>query len=306
MGEPNKNNNPLVSIITVNFNQPEVTMELIESINNSLYKNIEILIVDNGSSTSRIRSLIKGHHKIILITSDRNLGFAGGNNLGASYSKGKYLFFINNDAEVGPDTIGNLVRALINDSDVGMVSPKIMYSHSPGIIQYAGSTGMSQFTLRNHHIGNKQKDEGQFDFAIDTPFGHGAAMMVPRTILKRVGVMTEDYFLYYEELDWCTRIKEGGFTIRFVPNATVYHKESISTGKNSPLKIYYLTRNRILYARKNLKGSRLYIALSYILFISVPRNTIYFLFNFKKLKAYYAALIWNVSGERIDFKPFNN
>jgi GT2 family glycosyltransferase len=112
--------------------------------------------------------------------------------------------------------------------------------------------------------------------------------------------------LYYEEMDWCEKIKSAGFKIRYIPSSVVYHKESMSTGKDSPLKIYYLNRNRILYARRNLKGLQLLTSILYLVLISIPKNTISFLGDLKKLKAYYQSIIWNLTNKiNINYKPYS-
>lgn len=130
------------------------------------------------------------------------------------------------------------------ESSIPMVSPKIRFYYAPDTIQYAGYTPFSPVTLRQHLIGYREKDSGQYDQARETFSIHGAAMMVPRSVVKEVGMMSELYFLYYEEHDWVERIKRAGYKIFYVPESLVFHKESISTGKESQLKTYYITRNR--------------------------------------------------------------
>jgi len=187
-----------------------------------------------------------------------------------------------------------------------MVSPKIKFYYDNNVIQYAGSTGMSRFTLRNAHVGNKQEDKGQYNKECYTDYGHGAAMMVPRKIIDSIGGMNEVYFLYYEELDWCERIRKSGLKIKYIPEATVFHKESISTGKDSALKVYYLTRNRILFARKNLRGFHKYISYLYMFFVSVPKNIVKNINDLKKLKDFLYGLLWNLPIKYFKINPYKN
>lgn len=292
-----KENQSLVSIITVNYNQSEVTCELLESLKKITYKNIEIIVVDNGSKEDSQNNMLKKYDFIKLIRSQKNLGYAGGNNLGIKAAKGEYCLFINNDTEVDSGFIEPLVECFEKDTTIGMVSPKIKFFHSPDTIQYAGYSPMNQFTLRQELIGYHRVDNGQFDKGGVTHSIHGAAMMVPMKIIKKVGMMAEVYFLYYEEHDWSFRIKKAGYKTVYQPASLVFHKESISTGKDSPLKIHYLARNRILYARRNFHGLQFLIIIIYLCLISIPKNSIMFLIKrrFDLFIAFWKAMFWNLS-----------
>lgn len=115
-------------------------------------------------------------------------------------------------------------------------------------------------------------DDGSFDTPRDTPYAHGAAMMVRREVPAKAGTMPDIYFLYYEELDWSVRIREQGWQIAYDPRCTVFHKESATTGQESPLRSYYLTRNRLLFAWRNLHGTARMLSVAYQLCIAVPKN----------------------------------
>lgn len=297
MTNKSNKNNGLVSIITINYNNIDLTCNLIFSIQKNDYQNYEIIVIDNGSTKGDTLKIKRLFPEVKLVFSNINLGFSGGNNLGIEKAKGEFIFLLNNDTVVMPDTIRILVEKLTNDKTIGAVSPKIKYYYIPNTIQYAGSTPINTLTLRNRHLGNGFVDDGKFDKEQDTNYAHGAAMMLPKKILRSIGKMPEIYFLYYEELDWCEKIKAAGYRIKYIPSSVVYHKESMSTVKDSPLKIYYLTRNRILYARRNIKGIKFFISISYLMLISIPKNTLSYMFNLKKLKAYYQGLLWNLNNK---------
>jgi len=289
----------LVSIIIVNYNTSQEIHALLVSLQESAYTNLEIIVVDNNSSKKDYKSLLVEFPYITLIESSKNLGFAGGNNLGIDQAKGAYLLFLNPDTEVTPDTIGNLVKALENDAKIGLVSPKIKYQHSPKTIQYAGCKAMHPITLQAKPIGKNQIDNGDFDQMMNTAYGHGAAMMTRRMVIDKVGKMNDQYFLYYEELDWCQRIRKAGYKILYAPTSVVWHKESMATGKQSPLKTYYLTRNRILFARMHHYGWRRYISWIYILMVSSPKHLLQHINNWKQLKAYAKGLFWHLKNWKI-------
>jgi hypothetical protein len=291
------NNQPLVSIITVNYNDSQVTMDLLSSLEELTYGQIEVIVVDNASPTDDPNVIKESFPWVSLIKSEQNLGFAGGNNLGVKASKGEYLLFINNDTIVPKGFIEPLVNTLAHDRQIGMVSPKIKFHWDPKLVQYAGYTPMNQYTIRNSSIGYHQEDDGRFDTASETASIHGAAMMVPRKVIEKVGMMTEVYFLYYEEHDWAEMIKRAGYKIYYQPKTYILHKESLSTGKNSPLKTYYIARNRIVFARRNFTSGNLLVSLAFQAIVSVPKNTITFLINreFQHLRALWRAIFWNMT-----------
>ena len=274
-----------LSIITINYNGLRDTCELIESLplgNHSM----EVIVVDNASKEDEASIIEKRYPNIKVIRSNKNLGFAGGNNLGIKAAQGRYLFFINNDTLLPtsdinhqPSAIDTLISRLESDEKIGMVCPKIRFAWGNNPIQFAGYTPLSRFTMRNRSIGFGETDKGQYDTPHSTPYAHGAAMMVKREALEKVGIMPECYFLYYEELDWSMMFTRAGYTIWYEPACTIYHKESQATGQNSPLKVYYLTRNRLLFVKRNKKRYAKYITYAYLICMVAPRDICKYIFH---------------------------
>lgn len=288
---------PRVSIITVNYNQLALTCALLDSLRDVTYENLEIVVIDNGSPQDATERITKYYPSVLFKRSEENLGFAGGNNLGISLSTGDYLMFLNNDTEVDPGFIEPMVALFETNAKAGAASSKILYHNSGGIIQYAGSTCINPFTGRNKRLGFQEKDEGQHDEMRQTDLTHGAAMMVPRRIVDEVGAMPEFFFLYYEEIDWCERIKRAGYEIYFVPASRVYHKESMSVGKKSTLKTYYMTRNRLLFMRRNTHGITKILWILFYISVSLPKNLLTYAYQRDKehSKAFWKGLVWNLT-----------
>lgn len=287
---------PLVTIITVNFDHPEITCALLESLRHISYTNIEIIVVDNASPKDDPAIINQNFPEIKFIQSKTNLGFAGGNNLAIREAKGKYCLFINNDTEVEPGFLEPLVDKLENNPHIGAVSSKLKFYFQPDTIQFAGHAPMNPYTLRNYGYAYGAKDTGQFDKDTLTYFVHGAAMMMPIEVIRKVGMMADVYFLYYEELDWGTRIRAAGYELWYVHNSTVMHKESISTGRLTPFKTYYMNRARILYLRRNVSGLTFLIAFLFQIFVAIPKNSLVFLLkgNMGHFMAYQKAIFWHV------------
>jgi GT2 family glycosyltransferase len=290
-----------VSIITVNFNQAEVTYALLDSIRRQDYANTEVIVVDNGSRDNPGPTLAARYPEVRFIRSEQNLGFAGGNNLGIAAATGAFLFFVNNDAELTAGCIGTLLARLYapRTPAIGAISPLICYYRDEGgpsydIIQYAGMTPVNPVTARNRTIGQGEPDRGQYTEAGPTAYAHGAAMMVSRAALIKAGPMPADFFLYYEELDWCERIRRAGFDIWLEPQARVYHKESLTVAKMGALKTYFLNRNRIRFVRRNYPA-RWPLFCVFLWLVAVPKNllTLALRREWANLRAFRLAVQWN-------------
>lgn len=289
--------NPLISIISVNYNNTEVTCDLLLSIACINYKNIEVIIVDNASNEDPTTKLKEVYPSVEVIRTDKNLGFAGGNNIGIRSAKGDYLFLVNNDTIFTNDIIEGLLDVFETYPDAGVASPKFHYYDSPGTIEFAGYEKVNIFNGRNSMIGCNEKDFGQYDKVSETNYAHGGGMLIASKVIKEVGLIPECYFLYYEELDWCEQIKRKGYKIYYQYKSLLYHKESMTVGKKSTLKTFYLSRNRILFMRRNVKGFPLIIFMLYLTFITIPKNTISFLIKKEAthLKAFWKGLLWNAA-----------
>ena len=287
-----------VSIISVNFNQAVVTEDLLRSIeSNNTYPNLEIIIVDNGSDYDSTISWKLRYPHVRFIRSEKNLGFAGGNNIGIEQANADYLFLVNNDTEFSKGLVEELVDTMERNPLVGIISPKICYFDEPKLIQYAGFTEMNFNTGRNKCIGQFERDQGQYDDRIEpTGYAHGAAMMIRSSVIPKAGLMPEAFFLYYEEMDWCERIKRSGYQVWINTNAVIYHKESLSVGKNSPLKEYFMTRNRILFIRRNASTISTLLFILHFLFLVIPRNLLAYFKNKRPdlRRQFLRAICWNI------------
>ena len=259
-----------LSIITVNYNGLQDTCELIDSI--TFTDDTEVIVVDNASKRNEASVIQERYPQIKVIKSEQNLGFAGGNNIGIKQAKGKYLFLVNNDAVFKDYSIQALIDRIESSLSIGIVCPKIRFAWGKHPIQFAGYTPLSKITIRNQAIGFGEEDNGQYETAHPTPYAHGAAMLIKREAIEKVGLMPECFFLYYEELDWSMMFTNAGYEIWYEPACTIYHKESQSTGRNSNLRAYYLTRNRLLFIKRNRQGVTRYLSYIYIIGIVIPRD----------------------------------
>ena len=241
-----------VSIVIVNYNGLIHNEECIKSILGSSYKNIEIVIVDNKStdkSIEKLRDIFK--EKITIIVNEENSGFAGGTNVGIKYALNNgadYVLLLNNDTIIDSKMIEIMVKASnINNS---VISPKIYYFDNKDMIWSAGGEikWNRGYTIQ---YGMNEIDKGQFNERKDIDFATGCCMLIPKNIVNEIGLMPEEYFLYFEDTDYCVKIKKAGYQIIYEPEAFMYHKVSATTGgEDNKNYVYYFSRNRLEFNKK--------------------------------------------------------
>jgi GT2 family glycosyltransferase len=295
-----KTENPFVSIVTLNWNGLDVTCEFLESMRNSTYKNYEIIVVDNGSAIDPTERILAGnYYNTKVYKSLVNLGSAGGNNFGMRHSSPNYdfIFQVNNDAEITPDLIEKCLEPFYQDPTIGVVCPKIRFHHNPAVIQYAGFNKMNMLTGKTTAVGSLEVDNGQHDISGFTYSAHGCAMMVKREVIEKVGMMAEKYFVYYDESDWSARIIKAGYKIYYQASGLIFHKESMSMGKLSAIKVHFMTRNRIFYMRRHANFAQFAAFISFFSLLTVPKTILKFLKNkqYTHLKSFIKGITWNLT-----------
>ena len=282
----------MVSIITINYNGWKDTCELIMSLKQFESYPYEVIVVDNASKEDEANFILTANPEVTVIRSFRNLGFAGGNNLGYTYAKGKYIFFLNNDTVIKAPILEALVNKL-NDPIVGGVSPMLRCYYSPYDVQYYGYQKMSQITLRHATPPYDATCPQKYLVDREVEVMHGAAMMLRRDVIERVGLMSEVYFLYFEEFDWSYCILECGYKIWYEPKALVFHKEGTRIGGITPMRKYYLVRGRFLFARRNLCGLNKILSCLYLLTVVIIQSLVecFIRGNWKMVKAMFTGML---------------
>lgn len=287
---------PLVSIITLNYNNSEATYRFLDSTLLLEYDNYEVIVVDMDSKLDKPdANRIKNYQHTRFIQHTSNEGFSSGNNLGIRNAKGEFLFLVNNDTILTPSILNVLTSTFDNDPDITLVSPCINQLHNKNRIEYAGFNPMNLFTGRTSSIGFNEEDRQQFNQVRETASVHGAAMMIRADKLKELGYLPEMYFLYYEEWEYSFSARKKNLKIVYNGNAVIYHEGSGSVEKFSSLKTYYLNRNRILFIRRNASTIQKYFFFIYYGLVVLPKSMLYFIMKERQgLKPYLAAVSWNL------------
>ncbi len=239
---------PRVGALVVNWNRKQDTLECIDSLLGSTYPALVVYVVDNGSTDGSADAIAERYPAVRLIRSPENLGFAQGNNLGLASVMADgidLVFLVNNDVIVSHDAVEWLVAGAHGHPDAGVLSPRVMLYSKPDIIWSTGGmlddeTGVAT----QRHYG--ERNVGQAEAASEIDYAVGCAMLVRTEAIRKAGLMDSRYFMYYEEAEWCRRIRQAGYKIMYSPPSEVWHKVELGdeSRNDSP---YYFSRNRLLF-----------------------------------------------------------
>ncbi len=267
---------PKVFIITLNWNGKASTKECLNSLKKLKYPNFEVVVVDNGSADGSVSVFRTQFPDTIIIENGRNLGYSEGFNAGLKYAfehGADYFLILNNDTVVDPDVLKPLVRVAESDERVGFVSGKVYFYEEPNKLQTAGRLN-HPILLVHELVGCGEIDRGQYDEMKEYDYLDDIYLLVRRRAYEDTGGYDPNFFIYYEETDWCARVRRAGYKLVYTPEAKVWHKHGMSTGGDrSPLFTYYNARNQIVFIRRNTSSSHFARYLGYLA-ASSPRRMI--------------------------------
>ncbi|MEW6040899.1 MAG: glycosyltransferase family 2 protein [Elusimicrobiota bacterium] len=263
---------PKVFIIVLNWNNIDDTLECLDSAINITYPNYEIVFIDNHSNDNPVQTITRKYPGIHIIENEENIGYAGGNNRGIEYSmknNAEYVFLLNNDTTVDKECLNELVKVFGNDSHICAAGPMTYDYYQPGIAYVSGET----INWWRGKPSYKRENKFEANDIINMSFLSGCAILVRSDVIKKVGMMDENYFLFYEDIDWCCRMRKAGFKVVSVPAAKIWHKESRTTGGTyTPAGLYYGTRNRLYFMKKNATLPVFIFFLIFVFPFSVIKN----------------------------------
>ena len=245
-----------VSIIILNWNGWQDTLECLQSVQKINYPNFRILVVDNGSSDGSVAQIRQAFPDVELLETGKNLGYAGGNNAGIAHALSEqpaFILLLNNDTVVDPDILNAFIDASSAYPAAGIFGAKSYYYSQPDIIWTLGGK-WDRSATEIMFIGQGERDTAAFcaqPFEVD--YVIGCALFCRVEMVQKIGMMEEAFFLNFEEMDWCYRARRAGYSSYAVPGAKLWHKVSASFGgAESPLWKYFMIRNELLWARRHL------------------------------------------------------
>ena len=242
----------LLYVVILNSNRCDDTLACLESLSRSSYKNFRIIVLDNNSTDGSVEKIRSAFPDVQLIGLTENLGYAGNNNVGIEEALKRgadWVLVLNEDTILDPDCLSELVKVGESDSQIGIVGPLVYHHDEPKVIQSAG--GMLGKYWQSQHLGQNELDRGQFSSPHRVEWISGCAILVRRAVIEQVGMLDANFFIYWEETEWCIRAVRGGWQIFNVPQAKLWHKGVQRNYQPKPSFTYYGTRNHLLTLTKH-------------------------------------------------------
>jgi len=254
--------NPLVSILVLNYNGKRFLKDCFESVLKSTYDNFEVILVDNHSTDDSREYTKENFPEVKIFDTQSNAGYSRAYNLSFEVAKGKYVVLLNNDVSVEPDWLEPLVDAAEKDDSIGALQPKIVSMVDPGNFEYAGASGgfMDKYGfpfLRGRVFDHMEKDEGQYNDVVEIFWASGAALFLRKEIINQTGGLDEEFVHHMEEIDLCYRINLADYKIKVIPKSKIYHFGGATITPDSYKKMYWNHRNSVLMLLQNLEAKNI-------------------------------------------------
>jgi GT2 family glycosyltransferase len=245
--------NPAWYPIVLSWNGREDTVSCLDALAKISEPAVRIVCVDNGSTDGSVEAVRVRHPETHLIENGRNLGFAGGCNVGIRWALAQgaeWVVLVNNDAVIAPDTIAAFAAAAEHCPEAGVLAGKLYHADRPDRVWYAGHRFHGWLGYSGRHRGEGHRDRPRYERLAPTGRANGALMAISRAAIERIGMLDEELFAYVEDIDLSVRARAAGFEVVFVPAARAWHRvgaSSAAAGHNS----YYGTRNMVVVCERH-------------------------------------------------------
>lgn len=290
---------PLVSVIITNFNGVRWLKGSLDSLKKQTLKSFEVIFVDNGSTDNSVDFVKKNYPKVKIVQSDKNLGFAGGNNFGYQKAKGKYILLINNDTRVEKDFLKKFVRGFDKFPNAGIVQSKIVWMDSPNKIDSCGSYWTDTGFM--YYIGNSKNAKlAKYNKPFMVFSVKGASVMIKRELIEKIGFFDETYWSYYEETDLCHRAWIAGYESWYYPEPVCRHAigGTSLTFKNDFIQFHNF-KNKLSSFIKNLETANLIKIIPVFIILNVVISLMWILQGkYKHSMSLFKAILWNLKNLR--------
>ncbi|MCU0615104.1 MAG: glycosyltransferase family 2 protein [Desulfobacterales bacterium] len=244
---------PEIIVVILSYNGKHLLEESIASYTANNYSNFEVIIIDNGSTDGTKEWVKKNYPTVEVRRTEKNLKYSGGLNFGMEYAFGPknadYVLICNNDVKADSMLISELVKVAVADPWNGFSIGKVYYYDDPNVLQTVGKK-YDPVLWNGGHIGNGEKDQGQYDTVEERAWCDDIYWLVKRELWEKTGGYDTEFAFQGEDFDWQVRAKKLGYKIMYTPHAKLWHKESMTIGKTSPLKVYYDARNPLIVHMK--------------------------------------------------------
>ena len=303
------NKKPFVVVLILSYNGKELLNDSVSSYLDNDYDNFEVVVIDNGSVDGTKDYVENNYPQAKVIRIEKNRGYSGGFNFGLDYAfhkqKADYVLITNNDVKADKNVIQSLVEVAETDEKIGFVTGKVMFFDNPEIIQTVGKKHDGKLWSIGH-IGYGEKDEGQYDQITERNWCDDIFWLVKRDLYDKTDGYDTEFLFQAEDYEWQVRAKKAGYKLFYTDKAKIWHKDSMTIGKDSPFKIYYDFRNPLILHMKYreykdykyfYKKKRRHLGIKVIKSVFHLR----FYYAIKCFQGFVSALLWGIKNKRIKF-----
>jgi GT2 family glycosyltransferase len=294
---------PSVLVLILSYNGKELLIDAVQSYLDCEYPNFKVAVIDNGSTDGTEDFIRNNYPNVVFMRSEKNLGYSGGMNIGLAYAFEQnnydYVLITNNDVIADKQIIAALVETATANPGTAFTTGKVYYYERPNVFQTVGKSSHPTL-VRGEHLGRGEKDLGQYDMDTELAFCDDIFWLVSREVYLTTGGYDTDFFLQAEDFDWQLRAKKYGFKIMYSHKAKLWHKESMTIGKSSPLKAYYDARNPMIAIMKNCEPNVVKIfcrnRIFNVMLPSIARHVIkgHIALSYSMTKGLLSVLIWKI------------
>jgi GT2 family glycosyltransferase len=303
--------NPKVIVLILSYNGKHLLDDSISTYLKNDYPNFSICVVDNGSTDGTKEYVTVNYPEVYTLRVEKNLGYSGGLNEGLKYAftgqNAEYALITNNDVKVDVKVISSLVSTGELKPDIGFVTGKVYFFDNPEILQTVGKKE-DPLLWNGGHIGNNEKDSGQYEEICERYFADDIYMLVKKSLYEKVGGYDTLFKFQCEEFDWQARAKEAGYRIYYTPYAKIWHKDSMTIGKVSAFKAYYDARNPMLVILKHKPADFFRKFFWQQFWLGTVRSSLLYLkrfkinISFRIWQGFFSAVFWGLKNKKLTFK----
>ena len=305
-------NKPKVAVVVLTYNHKDLLHDSLSTYLDNDYPNYEVVVIDNGSSDGTFDFVKESYPKASVIRTENNLGYSGGLNFGLHHAFNEihadYALVSNNDVKADKNVINELIKVAQSDNKIGFVTGKVYYYDHPDILQTVGKYE-DPIRWNGDHIGCQEKDTGHYDTISERIFIDDIFMLVSQKLYKEIGGYDTNFRFQSEEYDWQARAKKNGYIIMYTPFAKIWHKVSMTIGKQSAFKAYYDARNPMLVQLLHRPASAFRKYFWYhsknVLFISLKHiKNLQFHAAFKNTQGFLSGIWWGLKNKKFSLNHF--
>jgi GT2 family glycosyltransferase len=258
---------PNVTVIMANWNGGDKIIRCLDSVKKLDYPSFDVIIIDNNSTDGSKEKIKKQFKQFKIIENKSNLGCVKAINQGLSHAKGPLILRLDDDVLLDKDLLKKMVEVIKSKENIGIVIPKLCYYKNPKMFDNLGFS-INPITCKTNSERIDKIDKGQFEEQKEVDFVPGSVLLTKKEVVKKVGLLDPAYFIFYEDVDWCWKVRRAGYKIIYTPKTKALH--DCNKKEMNKFKVFHYNRSKIIFMKKNIKQPKKLLFFLFFLFVYSP------------------------------------